>query len=364
MKSLKTNALVVDLGGTMSKEYIWNLEDIQKVPKNGLKVFSCFSCGGGSTMGYKLAGFDVIGNNEIDKKINDMYVKSHHPKYNFNCDIRNLTDMNLPDELYHLDILDGSPPCSVFSMAGQREKAWGIEKTFREGQKKQRLDDLFLHFISFAEKTKPKVIVAENVRGLIFKKAKGYVNEILKAFEKAGYDVQIFLLNSAKMGVHQTRERTFFIARLKDLNLSKVNFNFNQKPIPYKELKDKNFKPLKKSTQTYKYWCLKKANDSSLREAIIRETGRNKRFNEKYVKDDKVCGTIASNGRFLRFDVPGIISNKDIITIQTFPQDYDFCGQSVQYVCGMSVPPIMMKKVAEQIYLQIFKNQEAQKCQK
>lgn len=339
----------------MSREYIWSIEDINKVQKNGLKVFSCFSCGGGSSLGYKLAGFDVIGNNEIDPKINAVYVKNHHPKYNFNCDIRDLNNMNLPDELYNLDILDGSPPCSVFSMAGQREKAWGIEKMFREGQKKQRLDDLFLHFIAFAEKIKPKIIVAENVKGLLFKKARGYVNEILKAFDKTGYGVQIFLLNSAKMGVPQTRERTFFIARRKDLNLPKLHLNFNERPIKYGEFKDKNFKSLDTSTQTYKYWCLRKSEDSSLKDAIFRETGKCKRFNERYIKDNKVCGTIAANGQFLRFDVPGTISDKDIITIQTFPQNYDFCGQPVQYVCGMSVPPIMMKKIAEQIYLQTFR---------
>ena len=340
----------------MSREYIWNLEDINKVPKNGMKVFSCFSCGGGSSLGYKLAGFDVIGNNEIDEKINNMYVKNHCPKYNFNCDIRDLNNMNLPDELYNLDILDGSPPCSVFSMAGKREKAWGIEKTFREGQKKQRLDDLFMHFISFAEKIKPKVVVAENVKGLIFKRAKGYVNEILKAFKKAGYDVQIFILNAAKMGVPQTRERAFFIARRKDLSLLKVNFKFNEKPIKYGEFKDvEHFKPLNKSTQLYKFWLQRKQRDTSLADAVVRSEGKNKLFSSSYIHDNNVCRTITSGGQFLRFDVPGTISDKDIITIQTFPQDYDFCGQPVQYVCGMSVPPIMMKKIAEQIYLQIFR---------
>ena len=340
----------------MNKEYIWNLEDIGKFQKNHLKVFSCFSCGGGSSLGYKLAGFDVVGNNEIDEKINAMYIKNHHPKYNFNCDIRNLVDMNLPEELYNLDILDGSPPCSVFSIAGKREKSWGVEKVFREGQKKQRLDDLFFHFISFAEKTRPKVVVAENVKGLLFKKAKGYINEILKAFEKAGYDVQFFLLNSAKMGVPQTRERTFFIARRKDLNLPKIHFDFNEKPIKYEEIKDKNnFKPLKKSTQTYKFWLQREPSDLSLAEAVMRSGGKNKLFSSVYIKDDCVCRTITSGGQFLRFDVPGTLSDRDIITIQTFPQDYNFCGQSVQYVCGMSVPPIMMKKIAEQIYLQIFR---------
>ena len=94
---------------------------------------------------------------------------------------------------------------------------------------------------------------------------------------------------------------------------------------------------------------------TSLADAVVRSGGKNKLFSSSYVHDNNICRTITSGGKFLRVDVPGTISDKDIITIQTFPQDYDFCGQSVQYVCGMSVPPIMMKKIAEKIYLQIFR---------
>ena len=53
--------------------------------------------------------------------------------------------------------------------------------------------------------------------------------------------------------------------------------------------------------------------------------------------------------------INGISSLKDIISCQTFPQDYDFMNQSVQYVCGMSVTPVMMAKIAEQVYLQWLK---------
>ena len=88
-------------------------------------------------MGYKRAGFEVIGNCEIDPRMNTVYVKNNHPKYNFLMDLREFNKKtDLPKELYNLDILDGSPPCSVFSTAGDREKAWGREKVFREGQKK------------------------------------------------------------------------------------------------------------------------------------------------------------------------------------------------------------------------------------
>lgn len=56
-------------------------------------------------------------------------------------------------------------------------------------------------------------MVAENVTGLVKGKARGYVKEIAKLFELAGYDIQIFLLNAAFMGVPQRRERIFFIAK-------------------------------------------------------------------------------------------------------------------------------------------------------
>ena len=178
-------------------DWKWYLKDI-KQDKN-VKVFSCFSCGGGSTMGYKRAGFDVIGNCEIDPRMNAVYVKNNHPKYNFLMDLREFNKKtDLPEELYNPDILDGSPPCSTFSTAGSREKAWGKEKVFREGQRKQTLDDLFFVFLDTVEKLKPKIVVAENVTGLLKGNAKGYVNEIIKRFHNLGYDVQLFKLNSAK----------------------------------------------------------------------------------------------------------------------------------------------------------------------
>jgi DNA (cytosine-5)-methyltransferase 1 len=130
-----------------------------------------------------------------------------------------------------LDILDGSPPCSSFSMSGSREKKWGIEKKFREGQAVQVLDDLFFDYLEIVKKLKPKVVVAENVKGLIIGNARYYVKQIFEKFQEAGYTVQLFLLNAATMGVPQARERTFFIAHRNDLQLPKIKLEFNEKPI-------------------------------------------------------------------------------------------------------------------------------------
>lgn len=116
-------------------------------------------------MGYKLAGFEHLGGVEIDPPIADVYKANHSPKLLYNEDIRVFNGRdNLPPELYDLDILDGSPPCSSFSMAGSREKAWGKEKQFREGQAVQTLDDLVFVYCETIKKLRPKVFILENVK--------------------------------------------------------------------------------------------------------------------------------------------------------------------------------------------------------
>ena len=183
--------------------YRWTLKDAVFTKDKG-KVFSCFACGGGSTMGYKLAGFDVIGCNEIDPKMMEAYKTNHNPKYAFLEPIQTFKlREDLPQELYELDILDGSPPCSSFSMAGNREKDWGKDKVFREGQAMQVLDTLFFDFIDLAKKLQPKVVVAENVKGLLLGDAKQYVRQIYREFDLAGYYCQHWLLDASKMGVPQ-----------------------------------------------------------------------------------------------------------------------------------------------------------------
>ena len=234
----------------------WKLADGYP-PKNGKKVFSCFHCGGGSTMGYKLAGFEVLGGVEIDPEMMKIYRANHNPKYSYLMGVqqfKNIPDNELPKELFNLDILDGSPPCSSFSMAGSREKAWSDKKKFREGQTEQVLDTLFFDFIAIAKKLQPKVVVAENVKGLIQGNARGYVKQIFAAFREAGYSCQLFLLNASRMGVPQMRERTFFIANRIG---KKIELEFNESTISINEA-IKDIKDLRGKDQTksinYKYF--------------------------------------------------------------------------------------------------------------
>lgn len=324
--------------------YRWTLKDAVFTKDKGT-VFSCFACGGGSTMGYKLAGFDVIGCNEIDPKMMEAYLVNHNPKYSYLEPIQTFKLRNdLPQELYELDILDGSPPCSSFSMAGNREADWGKEKKFREGQSEQVLDTLFFDFIALAKKLQPKVVIAENVKGLILGKAKEYVRKIYAAYDDAGYTAQLFLLDASTMGVPQRRERVFIIGLRKDLAepfmeqadlfnvLPKIDMKFNEPEIPIglfargERCKD---------TQNYS------------------ET----RFGDVMLDITKPSATLATDINRYWLNSTTLIDKETVSLIGSYPLDYDHLEiNNPQYLIGMSVPPVMSAQIATRIYDQWLSN--------
>ena len=351
-------------GGVMSEHrfpYKWTLKDAVFTKDKG-KVFSCFSCGGGSTMGYKLAGFDVIGCNEIDPKMMEAYIANHNPKYPFLEPIQTFKDRtDLPQELYELDILDGSPPCSSFSMAGNREKDWGKYKKFREGQANQVLDTLFFDFIDLTKKLQPKVVIAENVKGIILGDARKYAIKILEDFDKAGYDTQYFLLDASDMGVPQRRERVFFIGFRKDLaeqflyqqdmftQMPKIEMEFNENKIPYKEIREEtgNIDAIGLSTMISKYWKVTSPGNN------FSENHPNESyFNEVKLHPDRVSCTIRANGLPYDYLEERTLFKNELLKIAAFPLDYNFKSLLPNYLIGMSVPPIMTAQIATEIYNQ------------
>lgn len=340
-----------------SADWKWTMANDYPKEKNGLKVFSCFACGGGSTMGYKLAGCEVLGCCEIDPKMNEVYVANHHPKYNFLMDIRDfnaLPDSEIPKELFNLDILDGSPPCTTFSMAGQREESWGKKKKFREGQKEQTLDDLSFVFIQTVKKLHPKVVIMENVEGLLLGKAWSYVQEIYRQFKEAGYGLHHWLLKGETMGVPQTRHRVFFVAIRSDLMIDPqfLDMSFNYEPIVYAEIKSGSGEKLRETTLDYKMLSIARPEDKNIADVYERIGEKPRRFSAAICWDQNVLPTILAKIFHYRPRERERISRTDVISAQTFPQDYDFCSgnnRDVEYICGMSVPPIMIKRIVTRL---------------
>ena len=338
-------------------ECAWSLADLDGVPRNGIKVMSTFACGGGSSMGYKRAGCEIVAANDIDPEMAWHYQRNLKPQHYFLCPIGDLITKDLPPELFELDILDGSPPCSTFSMAGSREKAWGKDKHFREGQAKQVLSDLFFDYLDLVERLKPKVAIAENVKGMILGNAKGYTKMVMARFREIGYRPQLFLVNAADCGVPQRRERVFFCAVRDDLDVPPLRLAPTHRWISageacadVQDLTDAERKDTKVSDLFRSLWE-KTPKGKPMNEACLKLTGKNNWFGKKKLSDTLPSLTITScesdkshwnDARFLTF--------REYKRLGSFPDDYQAKSDKIgKYMIGMSVPPKMTEVVARAV---------------
>lgn len=203
-----------------------SMADIAALPWNGFKVASTFSGCGGSSLGYRMAGYRVLWANEFVEAARETYRANASPhtivdgrdiRQVCGDDILNATGLGVGE----LDILDGSPPCSSFSMAGSRSKGWGKVKKYSDTV--QRSDDLFFQYARLVRELRPRVFIAENVAGLVRGVAKGVFLQVLAELRGCGYRVAAKLLNAEWLGVPQARQRLIFCGVRDDLGLEPVH---------------------------------------------------------------------------------------------------------------------------------------------
>jgi DNA (cytosine-5)-methyltransferase 1 len=317
-------------------ECAWMLSDLKTIPQNGIKVMSTFACGGGSSMGYKRAGCEIVAANDIDPEMAWHYKHNLNPPLYYLYPIRDLLTKTLPGHLFNLDILDGSPPCSTFSMAGSREKSWGKDKHFREGQAKQVLSDLFFDYLDLVERLRPRVAIAENVKGMILGNAKGYTKLVMQRFKEIGYRPQLFLVNAADCGVPQRRERVFFCALRNDIDKSPLTLKPSHRWISAgeatKDLRDwpDDLQMVTASNQRHtiagrlKPWPMSQPSPTLVATAQNELIGSKKQLSSFTFAEYKRLGS--------------------------FPDDYNAKTDKIgKYMIGMSVPPKMTEQVAKAV---------------
>jgi DNA (cytosine-5)-methyltransferase 1 len=197
-----------------------SMAEIKSGKWNGFDAASTFSGCGGSSLGYRMAGFRLLWANEFVPAARETYLANAAPYTVVDgSDVRALkvadvlTAMNKkPGEL---DLFDGSPPCSSFSLAGKRSGGWGTVKKYSDVA--QRTDDLFFEFARLLEGIRPRTFVAENVAGLVRGVAVGYFNDVLSLLRSLGYRVAARLLDAQWLGVPQQRTRIIFVGVREDL---------------------------------------------------------------------------------------------------------------------------------------------------
>lgn len=180
-------------------------------PKRKPRVISTFSGCGGSSLGYKLAGFDMRLACEWDDHAVMTY-KANFPKTNvFHGDVSNLSveqamDMGGISGPRELELFDGSPPCQGFSMAGSRKDDDGRNQLFRQ-------------YVRLLDGLQPKAFVMENVKGMVVGKMLPIFRECITMLRGCGYKVKARVLNAKWYGVPQSRERVIFIGFRDDLGI-------------------------------------------------------------------------------------------------------------------------------------------------
>lgn len=172
-------------------------------------IISTFSGCGGSSLGYKLAGFKELLAIDFNQNSVDTF-KLNFPEVP--VWMRDITEVKAQEILDfckikpgELDILDGSPPCQGFSMSGKR----------RVMDPRNRLFESFTYLI---KELQPKVFVMENVPGQVRGTMKGLFKEILASLKGLGYEVKVKIMNAKYYQVPQARQRLIYIGVRKDLN--------------------------------------------------------------------------------------------------------------------------------------------------
>jgi DNA (cytosine-5)-methyltransferase 1 len=338
--------------------------------KDLFKVVSLFAGAGGSSTGYRLAGGKVLAINEFLEEAQDTYRANYPNTHIFPQDIRELTGEMILNQIGvkrgELDILDGSPPCASFSTAGKKEKMWGQVKKYSSTE--QRVDDLFYEFARLVKDIQPKVFIAENVKGLTqgasskllgseqFDMFDTQENTIYHSLVNCGYDVRFMVLNAKNYYVPQSRERTIFIGVRNDLN-KKISF-----PKPLEEINTlgKAF-----GGEIEKMIC----NDGFDKWGQVTTLGMNDvsftiltsglgatrkyRIKRKGLYDDKTDIEISK----MKSDETNKFTINELKVICSFPNDYILTGTYAQQWerLGRSVPPFLMKAIAENVYNTILK---------
>jgi len=371
----------------MYKNYTIN-DTIESSKRKLFTHISTFSGGGGSCIGVNLAGGQTLVANEFVETASETYLKNFPDRKVLVGDIKELTGEDFLREsgldVGELDLFEGSPPCSAFSISGNKSSGWNKEKTYSDGKKVHNIEDLFFEFIRIANEIKPKVIIAENVVGLTVGESKKYLNKIINSLSSIGYEVTYKILDASLYGTPQRRCRVIFLCIREDIaNIVGIN-QFNIQNIYPEGKKDKSlsFGKVMEDVNPDKYGDLLYLTDKLNRRSpdlrkYISIVVDEKLNEHKNVKLDSLTGTKYFNYCVYSYnDIPNTITQRGLqienfihpsgkrpITtseacrIMGLPDDYMFTGSIYQNLerVGRMVAPKMYEALCNSIYDKVLK---------
>ena len=351
--------------------------------KKKLTVLDLFCGCGGISCGYSLAGFDIIGGIDFNQDAVTTF-EANFKKAKVHCaDITAITDKTIIEDYNGVDVIVGGPPCQGFSTANRWQK---------------EMDDprnrLFFEYIRFVKLLKPKVIMIENVRGLLTRD-KGYAKERIETILSGeGYILNMTVLDASEFGVPQNRKRAIIVGIRKDISSSMFDFGaLTKRPgvtvedaigelYDYENAEDTSVIMLESAPSTpYRRYLRSKDNAVYDHEArypaqIVQErishvpqggnwsdvptnlwpNDRKNRHSSAYKRLDpntQSCTIDTGNAHSNYFHplfnrIPSI---RESARLQSFPDEFQFTGTrgSKYKQVGNAVPPLLAKAIADGI---------------
>lgn len=361
------------------------MDEVRATPKNGLRVVSTFSGCGGSCLGMRMAGLDVVWASEFVPAAAEVYRLNHETKLD-ERDIREVTAEEILETIGlspgEVDLLEGSPPCAAFSKAGSREKNWGKVKGYSD--RRQRVDDLALEFVRLIRGIRPRAFMMENVPGLAHGKAKGYFRTLLAEMRGCGYRVSARVLRADWLGVPQDRRRLFIVGFRDDLGIepvfprplkhtytlrdavSDVDSLSYWNPKSFSSLPATRSSVLPSPTITthgianavYYYVGVERTSEIAREQACLAQGQQStKYFQLTRPRAGEPCPTITATGG--QSGAAGVMhpvesrefTIQELKSICSFPADFRLTGSYRKQWerLGRSVPPLMMREIASTI---------------
>ncbi|MCI9647339.1 MAG: DNA cytosine methyltransferase [Lachnospiraceae bacterium] len=347
-----------------------------KKGKEKPKMVSLFSGCGGLDLGFETAGFDIVWANDFDSDAQAVY------RLNIGeidgRDILSVGEEDIPD----CDILTAGFPCQPFSNAGNRK---GVHDS--RGM-------LYKECLRIIEKKMPKVIVFENVKGLLStkyidgRKLVDVIVEDLSNMNGMGYNVDYKLINASDYGVPQNRQRVLFIGIRKDLN---IDFVFPKKmdkkgltvgdilnipddvpnqvdwPLSPQAMEMIEYIPEGGSWKDVPYEHLA-PRFRKIRDNMKKYHSPN--FYRRFARNE-ICGTMTASAQPENCGIVHPVENRrftirEVARIQTFPDDFIFIDDNMKNITAMykvignAVPVKMANAIATAIKEQIFEGEPNQ----
>jgi len=310
-------------------------------------VISTFAGGGGSSIGYKIAGYNELLAIEWDNNA----CETLEDNFNFpvwNRDITTVSAEEMMKELNitqgELDVLDGSPPCQGFSVCGERDVG-------------DSRNELFKAYAVLIKGIQPKAFVMENVSGMTQGKMKGMWKIIMSTLQECGYRVKCKLMNAKYYGVAQSRERLIFVGVRDDIQYEFEYPKPSDKIVTVREafekVENKTFPPFDYTKGKRKGMSVielfKQIKNWRTAEDIL---GEGKGFGIVrigYNKPSKTVLKLITNSAGLIHPVENRhLTIEELKRLQSFPDDYKLHGTFANQWAriGNSVPPLMMRAIA------------------